>query len=51
MFRIKDEASVISLGFVVNKNAQLVSYGSYVNSKLHGLGCKYENTVRYEGIF
>lgn len=51
MFRIRDDASVISLGFVINKNDQLVSFGSYVNSKLHGLGCKYENTVRYEGIF
>ena len=23
----------------------------YVNDKLHGLGCKYENAVRYEGMF
>ncbi len=51
MFRLKDSSSVVDLGFVVNKNNQLVSYGSYINSKLNGLGCKFENSVRYEGIF
>ena len=40
-----------SLGFVLNKNEQLVSYGLYVNDKLSGMGCKLENTVRYEGMF
>ena len=51
MFRVRDETSVVGLGFVVNKNGQLVSYGSYINNKLNGYGCKFENAVRYEGIF
>jgi hypothetical protein len=51
MFRVRDEASVVGLGFVVNKKSQLVSYGSYVANKLNGYGCKFENAVRYEGIF
>ncbi len=51
MFRIKDDSSVVGLGLVLNKNNQLVSYGTYLNSKLNGLACKFENTVRYEGIF
>ena len=51
MFRVRDETSVVGLGFVVNKNGQLVSYGSYISNKLNGYGCKFENTVRYEGIF
>jgi hypothetical protein len=29
----------------------LISCGLYVNDKLTGLGCKYENGVRYEGMF
>ncbi len=41
MFRVRDEASVVGLGFVVNKNNQLVSYGSYVGNKLNGYGCKF----------
>ena len=41
MFRIRDEASVVGLGFVVNKNCQLVSYGSYIANKLNGYGCKF----------
>lgn len=51
MFRIRDESSVVGLGLVVNKNNQLVSYGSYIGSKLNGYGCKFENAVRYEGEF
>jgi hypothetical protein len=51
MLRVRDEASVVGLGFVVNKNSQVVSYGCYVANKLNGYGCKFENAVRYEGIF
>ncbi len=29
----------------------MISCGLYVNDKLTGLGCKYENGVRYEGMF
>lgn len=28
-----------------------MSYGTFVNDKIHGFGCKYENGVRYEGVF
>lgn len=36
---------------MLGKNDSLVSYGSYLNDKLHGFGCKYENSYKYEGQF
>lgn len=36
---------------MLGKNDTLVSYGSYLNDKLHGFGCKYENNYKYEGQF
>jgi hypothetical protein len=36
---------------VLGREHQIVNYGSYINDKLHGFGCKYENSVKYEGIF
>lgn len=36
---------------MLGKNDSLVSYGSYLNDKLHGFGCKYENSYKYVGQF
>ena len=51
LFRLLDKSSTLNLGFVFNKNEQLISYGIYNDEKLHGLGCKYENNIKYEGEF
>lgn len=51
LFIFDDSTNPYSIGFSLNKNGQLISYGIYMNDKLNGMGCKYENTVRYEGIF
>lgn len=51
LFYYDDPTNPTCLGFCLNKNEQIVSWGMYVNDKLSGLGCKYENTVRYEGMF
>lgn len=51
LFFYDHQSNPYSLGFNLNKNGQIVGYGLYANDKLNGLGCKYENTVRYEGMF
>jgi hypothetical protein len=51
IFHFNDPTNPLCLGFTFNKNEQILSCGMYVNDKLHGLGCKYENAVRYEGMF
>lgn len=51
LFYFNDETSPTCLGFCLNKSGELISSGMYVGDKLNGLGCKYENGVRYEGMF
>lgn len=51
LFRFSDKGSPLSLGFVLGKDGLLSSYGAYLQDKLHGFGCKYENSARYEGQF
>lgn len=51
LFIYDHQSNPHSLGFSLNKNGQLVGFGLYVSDKLNGLGCKYENTVKYEGMF
>ncbi len=41
IFQINDRSNLLSLGLVLNKNYNLVSYGTYINDKLSGLGCKF----------
>lgn len=50
-FRFNDRSSSVNLGFVLGKNGELLSYGSHLNDKLHGFGCKYDSTGKYEGVF
>ncbi len=51
IFKFNDVSNPVSLGFIFNKNNEIISHGNYVNNKLTGFGCKYESTTRYEGIF
>lgn len=46
IFKFNDKSNPLSLGFVLNKD-RIMSYGCYVNDKLHGFGCKFESNVRY----
>lgn len=41
LFMWNDKSNPLSVGFVMGKNGGLISYGTYQNNKLHGLGCKY----------
>lgn len=44
-FRFVDQRNPLSLGFVVGKREQLVSYGSYLDGKLHGWGRKVDINI------
>ena len=50
-FRYIDKSNPLSLGFTVNKKEQLISYGSYLEGKLHGFGCKVDSNGTSEGQF
>ena len=41
LLTFNDKTNPYSLGFVLNKNSQLISYGIYMNDRLNGMGCKY----------
>jgi len=50
-FRFVDDGNPLSLGFVVGKREQLVSYGCYLDGNLHGWGKKYDSSGEQEGMF
>ena len=51
LYRKSNGTASLSLGFILDKDEQLSSYGLFQNDKLHGFGSKYENNIKYEGEF
>jgi hypothetical protein len=49
--RYVDQSNPLSLGFIVSKKEQLISYGPFLEGKLHGFGWKVEANVKYKGQF